>query len=232
MFDAKRLARAGVTRGLLFIDTDHGFNLALDPRSDAPIEVVRWRGDELDRLAWRARDRPPAYRYEYIFTGSEAGTAKIERIDFSASPPATAIEGESLWPVRAQRGAFALPEYASGTCASGGRMLRVHRGEPMSSASVEIELPAHLLRSARVTPQFALSPGASAHVIITSNSSERAFELDVESWESGPLHCRRGPSFTVETDADRLRLTITPKGRLDTVIALDRLDLDLAPRSP
>jgi hypothetical protein len=228
MFEPKRLATAGVTHGLLFLDTDHGYNLALDPHPGAPIEVARWRGDGLDRLVWQARGRPPAFRYTYAFSGNEAGSVGIEPLHFDDDPEPFAIEGESLWPVKAQRGAFALPEHASTTCASGGRVLRIRRGTPSGDASVDVELPARLLRGARLTPRLALGPGAAARVVFTSERlGDRPVGV-VEGPSDGGLECLSGPSFTVETDADRLVLRIQPLGRSNTVIALDRVDVEPA----
>ncbi|WP_437876998.1 hypothetical protein [Sorangium sp. So ce513] len=149
MFDPAEVARAGVARGLVFVDTDHGFNLGFDP-APGDVAVLRYRGDALDRMAWEARGRPPAYRYRFAipddgglasvsvaplaldgFGGSRAASSPGEPVPGEAPPgealPGEAvIEGESLWPPRAQRGAWALPEYASGTCASAGRLLAVH----------------------------------------------------------------------------------------------------------
>src|SRR5204863_5947837 len=67
MFEAAELDKAGVTRGLVLVTTDDGFNLGFDPRSlgaDGVI-VARRRHDEHDRALWNAVGRPDAYEYSF-----------------------------------------------------------------------------------------------------------------------------------------------------------------------
>ena len=148
MFEVAAHARAGVTRGLLFVDTDHGFDLAFDPeaRAGGGVAVVRTHGDDLDRLAWEARGRPPAFRYAFDFT---TGAASVTPASFARVGPPYDVEGESLWPALAQDGAFALRTFDPPPCASRGARLTVHavgsppRGETTARANgaVEIGLP-------------------------------------------------------------------------------------------
>ncbi len=79
MSEPRLLAESGVDRGLVFLDTDHGFNLAFDPAASARraasskgIELARWRGDGVDRLLWAERGQPPAFRYRYDFQPDNA----------------------------------------------------------------------------------------------------------------------------------------------------------------
>ncbi|WP_434045392.1 MULTISPECIES: hypothetical protein [Sorangium] len=180
MFDPASVARAGVARGLVFVDTDHGFNLGFDP-APGDVAVLRYRGDALDRIAWEARGRPPAYRYRFaIPDGGGLAAVSIAPLVFDAPGDAlrdAVIEGESLWPPRAQRGAWALPEHAGGTCASGGRLLAVHAaaGGGAAAASgdasaasdasvVRVGLPAPWLRGARISPRVAVSGDGAGEV--------------------------------------------------------------------
>ncbi|AUX39405.1 hypothetical protein SOCE26_007960 [Sorangium cellulosum] len=171
MFDPAVVARAGARRGLVFVDTDHGFNLGFDP-SPGELAVRRYRGDALDRMAWEALGRPPAYRYHFVIPdGGGLASASIAPLSFDAAPPGEAVvEAESLWPPRAQRAAWALPEYASGTCARGGRLLAVHAaadggaGAPGSDAGVRVGLPARWLRGARIRPRVAASGDGAGEV--------------------------------------------------------------------
>jgi hypothetical protein len=75
MFEPDRVADAGVTRGLLFIDTDHGWNLAHDPAAASAsassgrdtgegLVVARLRNDDHDRLLAEVLGRP-AYVYRF-----------------------------------------------------------------------------------------------------------------------------------------------------------------------
>ena len=68
MFEPEVLERSGISRGLVFVDTDHGFNLGHAPQqSDATrgVVVARWRGDAHDRAVWEVLGRPNAYRYRF-----------------------------------------------------------------------------------------------------------------------------------------------------------------------
>ena len=151
MFDASRVTGAGVTRGLVFVETDHGFNLGHDPARTSDVEVLRLHRDGLDRLAWEARGKPPAFFYRY--DASDRGASPTLE-PLSLEKASLDIEGESLWPAMNQHNAWALPEYASGTCASKGRWLRLHRASASSPASIEVALPAQLLGGHSIAPRM------------------------------------------------------------------------------
>ncbi|WP_437897689.1 hypothetical protein [Sorangium sp. So ce124] len=211
MFDPAALARAGVSRGLVFVDTDHGFNLGFDPAPE-DVAVLRYRGDAIDRMAWEARGRPPAYRYRFaIPDGGGLATVSITPLVFDAEPPGEArIEGESLWPPRAQRGAFALPEHAGGTCASGGRLLAVHaagRGE----AIVRVGLPAPWLRGARISPRVALSGDGAGEVrLLVDGALLRVWRIEpaAPSPPGAPLACADLPPYPIPEDAVEIELAL------------------------
>ncbi len=165
-FEPAELARAGVTRGLVFLDSDHGFDLAYDPAArPGGVEVARFHGDALDRMTWEARGRPPAYRYRVVIPeGGGPASVALEPLVF---PPVAdrpqVIEGESLWPAIEQRGGYALPEWAAGTCASAGRILALHHEAALAEAApaaVTLTLPARWLAGRSVTPRVAASGGA------------------------------------------------------------------------
>lgn len=144
LFAARDLAEAGGTAGLVFVESDAAFNLAFDPdaRAASGIEVVRWKGDVLDTMAWMERGTPPAFLHHFEdAAGGGRGRGRVT----AYTPPRLwpmGIEGESLWPPRAQTGgAFALPVFASGTCASAGRALRVFGGAKEGGA-IRVGLPA------------------------------------------------------------------------------------------
>lgn len=140
MFDEAVLERAGVdlTRDLVFLDTDHGFGLAHGPGR----HVVRTRGDDLDRLAWEQAGRLRAFAYHYDFRD---GTSSLEPRVFDERPTralSLRIEGESLWPPRAQANGYAWPTYRVPSCASRGRGLEL-RGP--SETAVRLALPSALV---------------------------------------------------------------------------------------
>jgi hypothetical protein len=118
MFEPKLVAAAGVKQGLLFVDTDHGFNLGHDPAQDAGtgLIVARLRGDAHDRDLYEQLGRPEAYRYIYDFKG---GPAQVVRYVPLAS---TRFESEAEWPALPSEGS-AYPIHHP--CASRARALRL-----------------------------------------------------------------------------------------------------------
>ncbi|XXX77980.1 hypothetical protein WMF30_04300 [Sorangium sp. So ce134] len=215
MFEPAAVARAGVARGLVFVDTDHGFNLGFDP-APGDVAVLRYRGDAIDRMAWEARGRPPAYRYRFaIPDGGGLASVSIAPLAFDAAPPREAlIEGESLWPPRAQRGAFALPEHAGGTCASGGRLLAVHAAAP-GEAVVRVGLPAPWLRGARISPRVATSDGGAGEVrLIVDGAPIHVWRVEPAApvAPGAPLTCAELPPHPIPEDAVGIELSLSRAG--------------------
>jgi hypothetical protein len=126
-FEPTVMAEANIDHGLLFVGTDHAFNLAYDPRArDAAREIVVARefGDERDRLLWERLGRPPAARY--VFEGRDAAKPAVVPWSPSPTPHPYRFEAEAEWPPLAQSGGYFEPVFARGTCAWGGRFLAVH----------------------------------------------------------------------------------------------------------
>jgi hypothetical protein len=134
MFEQSVLRARNVTRGLVFVSTDHGFALGHDPGQLSAFEglvVAREHRDALDELLWEGLGRPPAYRYRY-----EPGLAHASASLTSWLPPASRlgaapaagfrVEAESLWPPDAVTGGWLEPVYVGQACASAGRGLRLH----------------------------------------------------------------------------------------------------------
>ncbi len=123
MFEPDVMRRAGVTSGLVFVDTDHGFNLghvpgARDPRAE--LVVARWRGDAHDRALFEAFGQPRSYRYAYDASGREPPRV------WPVEPAVRArFESEAVWPADVQRGSAYPIHYP---CASAGRALRLVTG--------------------------------------------------------------------------------------------------------
>jgi hypothetical protein len=128
--------------------------------------VLRFHGDALDRIAWDARGRPPAFRYRFtIPPGGGLASVRVEPLAFpplSGSP--LVIEGESLWPPSSQQGGWAFAEWAGGTCASAGRRLELHRAAEGAPASVTLSLPGARLAGRPVSARIAAGPGARGEV--------------------------------------------------------------------
>ena len=126
-FEPQALTDAKVDRGLLFVGTDHAFNLAYDPAARDPergIVVAREFGDDRDRLVWERLGRPVAHRY--VFEGRDLSEPAV--VPWSAGPPPTPyrFEAEAEWPPIRQTGGALEPVFAHGTCAWGGRFLAVN----------------------------------------------------------------------------------------------------------
>jgi hypothetical protein len=232
MFEPSVLAAAGVDRGLVFLDTDHGFNLAFDPRAAKGIAFARFHGDGVDRLRWEALGRPPAYRYRYEFQPDNAPA--IVRVEPLALAPVGAdplqIEGESLWPPRAQRDAWAFAEYASGTCASGGRWLALHGASATETPVVYLGVPDRPAGGA-LAPRVALGPGARGELLLEADGARiHSWNLDVPDLAAGPPRCFDLPAAAFPAGIRRLSLVLAgypgpAQAGAAPLIALDRVDL-------
>jgi len=129
MFEPAVVANANVTRGLLFVDTDHGFNLGHDPRAlPAPhaLVVARARDDAHDRELYERLGRPPTYRYRFDIKGLAP-----PRVIPYVPPRNGRIEAEAEWPALGLRGS-AYPHRFP--CASGGTALRLLTGTSIALA--------------------------------------------------------------------------------------------------
>lgn len=134
MFEPAVVASAGVTRGLLFVDTDHGFNLGHDPRvasARTALLVARARDDAHDRELFEGLGRPPSYRYVYDLRGHAP-----PRVVPYEPPLSSRFEAEAEWPAPLTRGSAYPIHYP---CASHGKALRLVLGTtvalPLASAA-------------------------------------------------------------------------------------------------
>jgi hypothetical protein len=146
------------TKGLLFFDTDHGFDLAYDPFADPAKAVLaaRLRGDDHDRLLVDRLEHPQAHIYRVDpkresvvgWTAKAGGTKDLWR-----------FEAEADWPPLTQGGGWAEAIWASGSCATEGRALTLHidpdaaKSTNGRSAFVTIELPVARTGKWTVTPR-------------------------------------------------------------------------------
>ncbi len=211
MLEPAVLAAAGATRGLLYVDTDHGHAIGFDPGApEGALQVVRLRGDALDRMAWEARGRPPAFRYAFrVPPGGGRAEATVAPFDPGAIG-VDLIEGESLWPAASQRGAYAVPE-EGGPGASGGRRLVARTAGPArDDARVVLRLPAPFLRGLAVVPRM---EGAGQAVLVVDGREVASFPGDAGA-------------ATVPADATRLELELRPADAAG--LALDRIDFGAA----
>jgi hypothetical protein len=146
MFEPERLQDARVENGLLFIDTDHGFDLAYDPAATDPkraLVVARLRNDSHDRLLYEDLGRPATWAYRF--------SAQKESTLLPFTPPPADVasrelwrfESEADWPPLAQEGAWAEPIFATGqrqNCPSNGQALELH-ASPSGSVTIAVPIP-------------------------------------------------------------------------------------------
>lgn len=158
MFEPEALHEAGATHGLVFFDTDHGFALATEPGAtpDKAFVAARRRDDSHDRLLYDRLGHPATWRYR-------VGEAPAV-VPWTPPPAADAagreqwrFEAESDWPALAQSGGYAIPSWASSTCASNGRVLEVVPAE--GPARARIALPVPRADRWRVVPRLVRRPG-------------------------------------------------------------------------
>jgi hypothetical protein len=161
MFEPALLAKGGVARGLLFVDTDHGFNLGHDPAQNerAGLLVARFRGDAHDRELYERLGQPPTYRYVYDFKGRPPQVFRY------APAESTRFEAEAEWPALPSRGS-AYPIHHP--CASRARALRLLPGTRVSMplAASGATTGTETGTAARVTIGWAAKTGQGAQLSV------------------------------------------------------------------
>ena len=211
-FEPDILTEAGVRRGLLFAGTDHAFNLAFDPAArDATKDLVvaRSYGDDRDRLVWESHGRPAAYRY--VFSGAPAQLPKL----IAWEPPAITrrhrYEAEAEWPPLEQSGGYLEPVFATGTCASGQRLLAVHPvgGAPFRGA---IAVPVPSAGNFLVRLLVASRQDVRAHFALRAEPSQVPHVWDFTSPPTEILKCSILPEALVNFRPGRASRS-SPRGQ-------------------
>lgn len=215
MFEPDVLARASVTSGLVFVDTDHGFALGHDPsaRPSDRVLVARLRNDDRDRMLFDALGRPPTWRYdlEQPVPPAVEHTAKLTPWAPPESGALLRFEAEAEWPALLQEHGFAAPAFTH-ACASGSRALVV-TPEPNARAKAIIELPVpsagrwavevHVADHGASVP-FALKPSAAA---------EGALAIGTERWSwKAEGSCRVLPVKELDLAPPHALVTIEASG--------------------
>jgi hypothetical protein len=187
-FEPGVLAEAKIDHGLLFVGTDHAFNLAYDPAArDASraLVVAREFGDDRDRLLWERLGRPEAHRY--VFEGRDGSNPSV--VPWSPGPPPKPyrFEAEAEWPPIRQKGGSFEPVFAQGTCAWGGRLLAINsEADRPFEGAISFPAPAkgtfrlgvHIASIGDVTARFVLRAGPAERPLATWTfaSSRREFD--------------------------------------------------------
>ena len=215
MYETDVLRRAGVDHGLVFVETDHGFNLGHDPgQLDARTRIVvaRYQHDAHDWWLWNQLGRPASFRYSYA---ANADCAQGEVTPFI--PPAAPLrfEAEAEWPPLSVDGGWVGPDFVP--CASNGRGLRLHPNASAASSAVDVELPLPVDRVARILRLGWISspgPPTKLHLMLgTAISLDGVLDLAGKGGcgeaQWGPLELGGGPV--------RLRIEASRGGVLDYV---------------
>ena len=215
MFEPDLLAQAGVTNGLVFVDTDHGFALGHDPNANVHHDVVvaRLHDDDRDRLLYERLDRPATWLYKRD-PPVPPSTESIARIVPWAPPDhgsAYRFEAEAEWPPLAQDGGFAVPAWAAG-CASKNRVLTLTPTDVGAHATIALPVPTtgrytveiHVVRDVAVP--FATRPPRSW-------PTRAAITLGGETWTWTPTAaCQVLATRDMELTAPVQQMTIEAAG--------------------
>ena len=148
MFEPDLLARANITTGLVFVETDHGFALGHDPdaRIKSGFVIARLHNDDRDRLLFDHLDHPPTYLYKRNVPDAVAGQGPplAAPVVVPWAPPALGeparFEAEAEWPALAQKGGFAVP-VSGDACLSGARALALTPSPLDGHATATITVP-------------------------------------------------------------------------------------------
>ncbi len=227
MFETEVLTRAHVTHGLIFVDTDHGFNLGHDPgqaNAQRGLVIARYEHDAHDLVLWNRLGRPASYRYSYQPSASDGHP---ELLPYTPDAARFRTEAESEWPPLAVRGGWAQPDFFP--CASSGRSLHLQPSSSPAGMSVDFELLApdsspHTLylgwiRAAGPPTTLTLRPGTAD--VVPGPAEEQglmpgAASLQVAGGAPACLELDFG-LVTVPGGAQRFRLTASRLGMLDYV---------------
>lgn len=130
------LAADVATPALVYLTTDHGYNLAYDPSEHAPLQIVRSKDPALDFAAWVEAGRPAAYRYDFDFMAG-SGQPRLHRVQ---PKPSGRFEFESQWPPLALHTGSVVP-VAEAPCSPSRALLLTPRGSARLVVAVWVEAP-------------------------------------------------------------------------------------------
>lgn len=142
MFEARTLRQAGITHGLILVNTDHGFALGHEPGwRDAKqgLVVARAHRDAHDWALWKALGEPTTFYYTYDAAHRDARPA-ITAAAFE-SQSNLRFQAEAEWPVVGREDAWATPGFPPCPCVSDKRALIVHPSGPRSAVELALYVP-------------------------------------------------------------------------------------------
>ncbi len=224
MFETEAVARAHIDHGLVFVDTDHGFNLGHDPgQADAQrgVVVARYEHDAHDLMLWNRLGRPSAYRYSYR---AAKAASQGELLPYRPDETRFRIEAEYEWPPLAVYGGWVQPDFFS--CASNGRGLRLHPSSSPAGVAIDFELFAadsapHALslgwiRKSGPATTLVLIPSMKSIAAGADAAIQREVSVVVEAGPPGCIAVELG-KVAVLGGSQRFRLSASRAGMLDYV---------------
>ncbi len=231
MWDAARARDAGAEHGLVFVDTDHAFDLAFDPDAMASKKrtIARLRGDAHDRLLYERLGTPQSFIYRWDDGKATFGAWVPPLPSNAAGLESWRFEGESMWPPLAQDGAWAIPEWHSGgpdACASNGRVLRVRT---QGHGTVRVEVPIPNAGTWAIIPRVVFfdddpAPAGDSPTLTLAKRGAPITTWDVARTEGAPRGtiCRElGPAIYVEGETGARPLTLDVHVTGSAPVALD-----------
>jgi hypothetical protein len=174
MFEPSVLASSGISHGLVFVGTDHGFNLGHAPGvrdASRGVVVARNRGDAHDLLLWEALGRPPSF--DYVFSPwppQGAGSmgregARVTPRAFPSEDTPLRFEAEAEWPPLVVTNGAAFPDFPA--CASARRALAL-RPSNGSAMHARLEVTAPRAGRYRIGTGWVAPRGACRAVSVTA----------------------------------------------------------------
>ena len=186
MFETSILRQAGITRGLVLVDTDHGFALGHEPGArDARngLIVARAHHDAHDWDLWKSLGSPQLYYYHYDAQKPHA-TPSVTSMQL-IRPEIPRFEAEAQWPVLAAKDAWAVPGYPPCACVSLQRALMVHPSGPIPT--VALSLPVAKAGRYRVRVGWVKLDDEATEVAVTCNKNHWNVRADGRRLQCGNL---------------------------------------------
>jgi len=183
LFDDRDLARAGITHGLVFVDSDHAFDLGHEPGqldSEHHLVIARYEQDAHDRLLWLRLNRPPSYRYE--LATEQAGT-RARITPYTPSEDSTLrFRAGADWPPLSVSGGWVSHEYVD--CGWPRPGMRLHPAGPTAEIGVELELAALDSRPHSLRVRWVREAGPETILTLSGAGFERSARVS-----AGPEGC-------------------------------------------
>ncbi len=211
MFEPEVAHGAGVRRGLVFVETDHGFNLGYDPGAPSArdaIVVARRRHDAHDRVLWESLGEPAAFEYVYDPSATRA-TPSVHALAFTRAPAWSRYEAEAEWPPVRVSGGWTSIDYPA--CASNSRAVALH---PVSGRlTTTFELAAGTSGRFAVRTGWVGTASGTLEVQLATGGHTWEIELPLRAGECGTFE---GPRVDLHP-YEMVKLSIDREARLDFI---------------